>query len=440
VTDTAAGVHGTSLLDELEWRGILHASTPGLAERLASGAPISGYNGFDPSGDSLHVGHLIPIFGLLRFQRHGGRPVALVGGGTGMIGDPSGRSSERNLLDRATLEANVAALRVQLERFLDFSPGAGGAILVNNLDWLGELSLIDFLRDTGKHFTVPYMLAKDSVQTRLERGLSFTEFSYMLLQAYDFWHLHTTMGVDLQMGGADQWGNITAGLELIRRMSGAGDEAGDEAAIGPRPAHGLAYKLLLSPSGTKFGKSETGDSVWLDPKRTTPYAFYQYWLNTDDRDIGTYLRWFTELPREEIEALDAETADRPEARSAQRALALDITARTHGPDAAAAAIRDAEAMFSGASIADPALLASIHASTGGFAFDAGQLAGGAAVLLADAGVFVSRGEARRMIAGGGVTINGERVTDPATVPSPVAGEWLDVRIGKRRREIGRLRS
>jgi tyrosyl-tRNA synthetase len=210
------------LLDELEWRGILHATTPGLPARLASGRPISGYIGFDPSGDSLHVGHLIPIFGLLRLQRAGGRPVALVGGGTGMIGDPSGRSTERNLLDAATLEHNVTAIRGQLERFLDFTPGSG-AILVNNLDWLGGLGLIEFLRDTGKHFTVPYMLAKDSVQVRLERGLSFTEFSYMLLQSYDFAHMHRTMGVELQMGGADQWGNITAGLELIRRTSDATD-------------------------------------------------------------------------------------------------------------------------------------------------------------------------------------------------------------------------
>ena len=223
------------LLAELEWRGILHETTPGLPARLATGRPIAGYIGFDPSADSLHVGHLVPIFGLLRLQRFGGRPVAVVGGGTGMIGDPSGRSSERNLLDRETLEANVAAIRGQLERFLDFSPGGQGAVLVNNLDWLGELSLIDFLRDTGKHFTIPYMLAKDSVQVRLERGLSFTEFSYMLLQAYDFAHLHRTMGVELQMGGADQWGNITAGLELIRRTSGAGEE-GDQAAATRRTA------------------------------------------------------------------------------------------------------------------------------------------------------------------------------------------------------------
>jgi tyrosyl-tRNA synthetase len=429
VTDAAEDGPG-GLLADLEWRGILHATTPGLAARLARDPAISGYIGFDPSGASLHVGHLVPIFGLLRLQRFGGRPVAVVGGGTGMIGDPSGRSAERNLLDRDTLAVNVAGIQAQLERFLDFAPGSHGAVLVNNLDWLGELSLIDFLRDTGKHFTVPYMLAKDSVQVRLDRGLSFTEFSYMLLQSYDFAHLHRTMGVELQMGGADQWGNITAGLELIRRTSGAGDD-------GSEPAHGLAYELLLSPSGTKFGKSETGDSIWLDPDRTTPYAFYQYWLNTDDRDVGTYLRWFTEFPRERIEALEAETTARPEARPGQRALALDITTRTHGAEAAAGAVADSEARFSAATIDDPAALASLFVSTGGFTFEPGWLAAGAAVLLAESGLFASKGEARRMIAGGGVTINGTRIADPATVPELIAGEWLDVRIGKRRREIGR---
>lgn len=432
MTEGAAASVGTGLLAELEWRGILHATTPGLPARLAAGRPIAGYNGFDPSADSLHVGHLIPIFGLLRFQRHGGQPVALVGGGTGMIGDPSGRSAERSLLDRATLEANVVALRGQLERFLDFSPGVAGARLVNNLDWLGELSLIDFLRDTGKHFTIPYMLGKDSVQTRLERGLSFTEFSYMLLQSYDFWHLHRAMGVELQMGGADQWGNITAGLELIRRTAGVGEDASEQ------PAHGLSYKLLLSPSGTKFGKSESGESVWLDARRTTPYAFYQYWVNADDRDVGTYLRWFTEQSRDEVEALEATAAARPEARVAQRALARDITARTHGEAAATAAVRDSEAMFADGVIADPAVLASIHGSTNGFSFTAGALAAGVAVLLADAGVLASRGEARRLIAGGGVTVNGLRVTDAAFVPDVIGGEWLDVRLGKRRREVGRL--
>ncbi len=428
--DPASG----GLLGELEWRGILHATTPGLPARLATGRPIAGYIGFDPSADTLHIGHLIPIFGLLRLQRFGGRPVALVGGGTGMIGDPSGRSTERNLLDRETLETNVAGIRGQLERFLDFSEGSGGAVLVNNLDWLSELSLIDFLRDTGKHFTIPYMLAKDSVQVRLDRGLSFTEFSYMLLQSYDFAHLYRTMGVEMQMGGADQWGNITAGLELIRRTSGAGDGEAGEAA---EPAHGLAYKLLLSPSGTKFGKSEGGETVWLDPDRTSPYAFYQHWLNTDDRDVGTYLRWFTEFPRDQIEALEAESAARPEGRAAQRALARDITARTHGVEAADRAIADSEAKFSAEAITDPEELRSLHASAGGFTFPVAALAQGAAVLLAEAGLFASKGEARRMIAGGGVTINGVRVSDPAFVPEPIAGEWLDVRIGKRRREIGR---
>ncbi len=431
VTEEVGSSAGSGLLAELVWRGILHTTTPGLAARLASGVPIAGYNGFDPSADSLHVGHLIPIFGLLRLQRHGGRPVALVGGGTGMIGDPSGRSSERNLLDRTTLESNVVALRGQLERFLDFSPGVRGAVMVNNLDWLGELTLIDFLRDTGKHFTIPYMLGKDSVQTRLERGLSFTEFSYMLLQSYDFWHLHRTMGVEMQMGGADQWGNITAGLELIRRTAGVGEDAPEQ------PAHGLAYKLLLSPSGTKFGKSESGESVWLSAERTSPYAFYQYWLNTDDRDVGTYLRWFTELGREEIEALEAESSSRPEARDAQRALARDITARTHGEGAAAEAVRDSAAMFSSGPVMDAGTLASLHRSTNGFAFSRESLSKGSNTLLTEAGIFASKSEGRRLISGGGVTINGVRLTDPDHVPEPIAGVWLEVRIGKRRREIGR---
>jgi tyrosyl-tRNA synthetase len=430
--DSEPGIAPGGLLEELEWRGILHATTPGLPARLATGRPISAYIGFDPSADTLHIGHLIPIFGLLRLQRFGGRPVALVGGGTGMIGDPSGRSTERNLLDRDTLAANVAAIRGQLERFLDFSEGSGGAVLVNNLDWLGQLSLIDFLRDTGKHFTIPYMLAKDSVQVRLDRGLSFTEFSYMLLQAYDFAHLYRTMGVEMQMGGADQWGNITAGLELVRRTSGVA--GADDAA---EPAHGLAYKLLLSPSGAKFGKSEVGDTIWLDPNRTSPYAFYQHWLNTDDRDVGTYLRWFTEFPRERIEALEAEGAARPEARAAQRALARDITARTHGDEAAERAVADSEAKFSNEAITDPEALRSLYESSGGFIFAGTTVAEGAAALLAEAGVFASKGEARRMIAGGGVTINGVRVADPGFVPEPIAGDWLDVRIGKRRREIGR---
>jgi tyrosyl-tRNA synthetase len=426
-----------NLLAELEWRGMLHSTTPGLPERLASGRSIAGYNGFDPSAASLHVGHLVPIMGLLQFQRHGGRPVALLGGGTGMIGDPSGTSAERNLLDRDTLAANAAAIRSQLERFLDFSASAGdrGAVLVNNLDWLEPIRLIDWLRDVGKHFTIPYMLAKDSVQVRLDRGLSFTEFSYQLIQATDYEHLHRTMDVDLQMGGADQWGNITAGLELIRRRAGLGEEA-DRGA--DEPAHGLAYKLLLSPSGAKFGKTEGGTSVWLDANRTSPYAFYQYWLNTDDRDVGTYLRWFTLLGRDEIEALEASTTTRPEARDAQRALARDVTERAHGAEALAHAEQVSAAAFSAEPIRDPAILATLHESVGGFSFtDAAREAGALAVATAS-GLFASAGEARRAIAQGGLSINDERIAAvESTVPAPIADEWLLVRFGKRRLVVGR---
>jgi tyrosyl-tRNA synthetase len=419
------------LLAELEWRGILHATTPGLPARLATGRRISAYIGFDPSADSLHIGHLIPIFGLIRLQRHGGRPVALVGGGTGMIGDPSGRSSERNLLDAATIEHNVAAIRAQLERFLDFSPGPTQAVLANNLDWLGKLSLIDYLRDVGKHFTVPYMLAKDSVQQRLERGLSFTEFSYMTLQAFDFATLYREHGVEMQMGGADQWGNITAGLELIRRTSGEGS---DESL-----AHGIAYKLLLSPSGAKFGKSEGGDSVWLDPARTSPYAFYQSWVQADDRDVGTYLRWFTLWARDEIEALDAEVAAHPERREAQHRLAFDVTARVHGEAAAREAVRVSEALFQREPITDAALLASVHAATRGPSVAPGSVGDGLAVLLAETGLAPSRGEARRLISGGAITVNGERVTDQAAaMPPAIAGEWFEVRVGKRHRAVVRV--
>ncbi|HET7703734.1 MAG TPA: tyrosine--tRNA ligase [Candidatus Limnocylindrales bacterium] len=445
----AGGVPGLSgLLDELTWRGMLHATTPGLPARLATGRPIAGYNGFDPSGPWLHIGHLVPIMGLVQLQRHGGRPVALVGGGTGMIGDPSGTSAERNLLDRDTLAANVGSIRGQLERFLDFS-GASGALMVNNLDWLGGIGLIDWLRDVGKHFTVPYMLAKDSVQTRLDRGLSFTEFSYMLIQATDFEHLHRELGVELQMGGADQWGNITAGLELIRRRAGeGGGEAGGQAG-GPEAdvdsggghAHGLAYRLLLSQSGTKFGKTAGGDTVWLDPSQTSPYAFYQYWLNVDDRDVGTYLRWFTLLGREEIEGLEAEAAARPEGRAAQRALARDVTERAHGASALAHAEQVSEAAFSRGPIRDPAVLATLHGAVGGFGFTDADVEGGPVGVALASGLFASAGEARRAIAQGGLTIGDERIAAlDAAVPAPIDGEWLVVRAGKRRLAVGRRRA
>ncbi len=425
------------LLDELTWRGMLQDQTPGLAARLGGGRPISGYNGFDPSGPSLHVGNLVPIFGLLHLQRHGGRPIALVGGATGMVGDPSGRSSERNLLDRATIEVNAAGIRAQLERFLDFSSGSGGALMMNNLDWLGGVALLDFLRDVGKHFTVPYMLAKDSVQTRLERGLSYTEFSYMLLQAADFEHLYRTLGVELQMGGADQWGNITAGLELIRRTAGASGEGSES---GQPPAHGLSYPLLLSPSGAKFGKSEDGESIWLDAGSTSPYAFYQYWLNADDRDVGIYLRWFTLLSRPGVEALEAEHARTPERRAAQRTLALDVTRRVHGPGEAARAVRVSEAAFSAEPIRDPELLQELYEALDHFDFGGPELAGGALALGVAGGLYTSNGEARRAISQGGFSINGERVPAPeAPVPEPIDGRFLVLRHGRRALRIGRRR-
>jgi tyrosyl-tRNA synthetase len=357
--------------------------------------------------------------------------VALVGGGTGMIGDPSGRSTERNLLDRDTLEANVVALRGQLERFLDFTPGSGGAVMVNNLDWLGRLSLIDFLRDTGKHFTIPYMLAKDSVQVRLEAGLSFTEFSYMLIQSFDYQHLFRELGCELQMGGADQWGNITAGLELIRRTS-------EPRADGAPHAYALAYPLLLTPSGAKFGKSESGDSVWLHPDGTSPYAFYQHWLNTDDRDVSTYLRWFTTFEPSHIRDLEAVVKLAPETRQAQRALAWDLTARVHGEEAAGQARVASEAAFSGAAISDPAVLETLHRAGDGFSYVAADVADGPVGFLVATGTYASKGEARRAIAGGGVTINDQRLAgDDASLPEPIAGEWYVVRVGKRRVRVGR---
>jgi tyrosyl-tRNA synthetase len=420
------------LLPELRWRGMFHAASDGLEARLATERQITAYNGFDPSGPWLHIGHLVPIFGLLHLQRHGGRPIALVGGGTGMIGDPSGRSSERNLQSADVIEANAASMRRQLEHFLDFD-GPSAALMENNLRWLEPIRLLDFLRDVGKHFTVPYMLAKDSVQVRLEGGLSFTEFSYMLIQSADFQHLYRELGCELQMGGADQWGNITAGLELIRRTSEPRED-------GLPNAYALAYPLLLTPSGAKFGKSEGGDSVWLHPDGTSPYAFYQHWLNTDDRDTSIYLRWFTLFEPARIEALEAAIAAAPGKREAQRELAFDITARVHGQEVARKAVAASEAAFSGGRIDDPVVLEMLHHETGGFEIGGAEAGPGLVELLVGVGIFASRGEARRMIQNGGLTVNDQRVTDAeAPVPPLTAGEWLVVRVGKRKLHIGRRR-
>jgi tyrosyl-tRNA synthetase len=299
----------SDLLPELEWRGLVQQASDGLPERLAKG-PISGYIGFDASASSLHVGHLLQVFLLTHLQRAGGRPVVLIGGGTGMIGDPSGKSTERNLLDDETIERNAAALRGQLGRFLDFTEGPAGAVMLDNREWLMRYTMLSFLRDIGKHFTIPYMLSKESVQQRLQSGLTYTEFSYMTLQAADFLHLSREHGVELQLGGGDQWGNITAGLELVRRV-----ESREEGA--EPPAFGLCSPLLLTRSGVKMGKSEKG-AVYLDPALTSPFDFYQYWLNDDDQLAVQHLKWLTLLPRERIDAIDAEHAAAPESRAAQR--------------------------------------------------------------------------------------------------------------------------
>jgi tyrosyl-tRNA synthetase len=424
-------------LAELTWRGLVQDQSDGLAARLARG-PISAYNGFDPSGPSLHVGNLVPVFGLLHLQRSGGRPVVVVGGGTGMIGDPSGKSAERNLLDDATLAEHTAAIRAQLGRFLDFDPGPAGAIMVDNREWLGRTGLLEFLRDVGKHFTLSYMLAKESVQLRMQSGISFTEFSYMTLQAYDFLHLYREHGVEMQTGGADQWGNITAGLELIRRVEGREGDGRDE--DGEPPAFGLSYPLLLSAGGEKFGKTEKG-AIYLDPAVTSPFDFYQFWLNQDDAQVGGLLRRMTLLTADEIRDLEARQQARPEERLAQRALADDITERVHGPDEAARQRRIAAAAFSGAAIRDPAVLEALYDDLDHFEFDETTLREGALALAIRSGAYASRSEVRRAIQQGGLRINDQRITDlDAAVPEPLGGRWLIVRAGRRHLRIGRLRS
>ncbi len=440
--DVVSATRLAGLLPDLGWRGLIHATTDGLEARLASGAPLRAYNGFDPTFHSLHVGHLIPIFGLVRLQRFGGQPVAVVGGGTGLIGDPSGRSAERPLLDRSAIQANVHAIRDQLAHYLDFAPGPTQALLVNNLDWLGDARLLDFLRDIGKHFTVPYMLAKDSVQVRMDKGLSFTEFSYMLLQATDFMHLHRSYGVELQCGGADQWGNITAGLELIRRTTGLRRPGADG---GPDPVHGLAYPLLLNASGAKFGKSESGESIWLDPALTSPYRFYQYWLDAEDRDVGTYLRWFTLFDRVQIEELEAGQAANPERRGAQRALARDLTERTHGRGAADRVARVSELLFGGdPAAADAQTLADLAAEIPAAPWPEGEPADPArpgldlVEVLLLAGAASSRGEARRLVEQGGIHVNGRPARDLEerfTADDLLAGRFLLVRRGKRDQRV-----
>ncbi len=412
----------TTLLDVLAERGLVHDATPGLAERLARG-PVTGYAGFDPTADSLHVGNLVPVMALAWLQRTGGRPVALVGGATGLIGDPSGKRAERPLLAPETVAANAAAIRIQLERFLDFS-GPRGARMVNNADWLGGLGLLDFLRDAGKHFSIGSLLQKESIRSRLETGISYTEFSYALLQAYDFAHLHRTEGCELQVGGSDQWGNITAGIDFIGKRDGA-------------TAHGLVLPLLTTSAGAKFGKSGAGN-VWLDPARTSPYRFFQFWLNADDRDVDRLLRTFTFLPLSRItEAMDDTVSD-PAARRAQRLLAEDVTGRVHGTDVVRRVIEASRLLFAAEDLsAAPAdVLEVIAGEVPTAPLDPEALGAGlpvAEALLA-AGLASSKADARRGLEQRGFALNGAKLDGPdrrLTAADLLHGRWVVLQKGRK---------
>jgi tyrosyl-tRNA synthetase len=417
----------TNLYDELQWRGMVSAATEGLADVLAK-ERVTAYIGFDPTASSLHVGSLLTVMGLARLQRCGHTPIAIVGGGTGMIGDPSGKSQERTLLSREQIEENVAGIKAQLARFLDFDAADNAARLVNNADWLAEFDLLGFLRDTGKYFTVNYMLQKESVNRRLEseEGISYTEFSYLLLQARDFVELFDRYNCTLQMGGSDQWGNITAGTDLIRKLRG-------------KKAHGLVWPLMTTASGAKFGKTEAG-TVWLDANRTSPFDFYQFWLNTDDRDVVAYLKSFTFLGREEIGDLERATASAPEKREAQRMLARTVTTLAHGADETERAERAAVTLFK-------ADLKSLNSSELASALgDVPSTNVSLAQLeeyslprwIANVGLASSSSEATRLIRGGGIYVNDVRVTDEKkrlSASDAIGGEAIVLGKGQRLRHV-----
>jgi tyrosyl-tRNA synthetase len=413
-----------TLLDDLEARELVQDSTDRaeLAARLATG-PIALYYGCDPTADSLHIGNLIGLLVLRRFQDAGHRPVALAGGATGMVGDPSGRSDERNLLDAETLDANVAAIKTQMARILDFE--TGGAVLVDNRDWTADVTLLDFLRDVGKHVTVNQMLARESVRARLagERGISYTEFSYMLLQAHDYLWLNEHLGVELQIGGSDQWGNILSGIDLIRRVRG-------------EAVHGLSWPLITAPDGSKVGKT-TGARVWLDPARTSPYRFYQHWIQTDDRQVREYLAKFTLLDVSYVDELAAEHAKAPERRRGQRVLAGEVTTLVHGSAAARAAEQASEILFGGSPIeADGDALAAVAAEvpTAPLGSDEDLAVGTDLVpLLVDTELASSRSDARRALEQGAVWVNGERAQPGSMIEKDdlLHGRYVVLRKGKK---------
>lgn len=418
-----------NFVEELRWRGMLHDIMPGTEEELNS-KMTSGYIGFDPTADSLHVGHLTQIMTLIHFQRAGHKPFALVGGATGMVGDPSGKSTERNLLSEDILNHNVNCLEAQLKKFLDFDSGENSAEMVNNFDWFKNFTFLDFIRDVGKHITVNYMMAKDSVRKRLEgeTGMSFTEFSYQLVQGYDFYYLWKHKNCQIQMGGSDQWGNIVTGTELIRRK-------------GSGSAFAITTQLIKKADGTKFGKTESG-AVWLNPARTSPYKFYQFWLNSSDSDAKSWIRIFTLKSKEEIEALEVEHDQAPHLRTLQKALARDITIRTHSADALETALKTSDFLFGNGSLDFLSKLnhedvLDVFDGIPQFHISQEELSSGINItdLLAEkTTVFPSKGEARKMIQGGGVSVNKEKVNDAAQnfrTENLISGRYLVVQKGKK---------
>jgi tyrosyl-tRNA synthetase len=424
-----------NVYDEFRWRGMVYDATEGLAELFATQS-LTAYIGFDPTASSLHVGSLLTVMGLARLQRYGHTPIAIVGGGTGMIGDPSGKSQERVLLSPEQIDGNVGGVRAQLERFLDFDAPRNAARIVNNAEWLGTIDLLSFLRDAGKHFTVSYMLQKESVSRRLESedGISFTEFSYLVLQAYDFLQLFDRYGCTVQMGGSDQWGNITAGIDLIRKLRA-------------QKAHGLVWPLMKTSSGTKFGKTEAG-TVWLDAARTSPFKFYQFWLNTDDSDTIPYLKCFTFLDRPAIEALEDATRTSPEKREAQRVLAREVTTMVHGAEHVTRAEHASSVLFG----EDIATLSADQVLAVFGDVPSSELAGaqfeGAGMplidLLADPAVKLvpSKSEARRLVQSGGVYVNNRRASDVQmrlTRDQAIEGVLFVVRKGQKQNHVVRLR-
>lgn len=414
-----------NVYEEFQWRGMLYDASEGLEEVLTR-QKVTAYIGFDPTAASLHVGSLLPIMGLVRLQQYGHTPIALVGGGTGMIGDPSGKTLERQLLSKEQIEHNLEGIREQLSHFLYFGSKTNPALLLNNADWLTSISLVDFLRDIGKYFTVNYMLAKESVKRRYEQGegISFTEFSYMLLQAYDFLVLHDRHHTILQMGGSDQWGNIVAGTELIRKLRG-------------ERAYGAVFPLVTTSGGIKFGKTEAG-TVWLDPHLTSPFRFYQFWVNTDDRDVGRYLKFFTMLNQEEIAELETAVVVAPEKREAQKRLAQEVTRMVHGEANLRKAMQASQVLFGG-EIADLSAddVLDIFAEVPSSEMPRAQFEGEGLPLVdvvIASGFAISKGAARRMIEGGGIYVNNLRVSDARAViglADFIEGRYLVLRKGAR---------